>query len=191
MVSVCAQSTPTASNARASLRVSNSPPCRCPNYAPVRQGGAPVRSCGRQASPRSGPVRDRSDRTAASGRLPLPVIVGAPAIELMAGSAPPPQSGSLSYEIRMYPSGRRVTRALWRSTVRCPRLRGRPSVQARSGGWQVAQETAPENDRRGSKNSARPKAMAAGLPETRLLGSGREAGGHGPWCRIRHIFPRR
>ena len=72
-----------------------------------------------------------------------------------------------------------------RSTVRCPRLRGRPSVQARSGGWQVAQETAPESDRRGSKNSARPKAMAAGVPETRLLGSGREAGGHGPWRRIR------
>ena len=50
-----------------------------------------------------------------------------------------------------------------------------------------AQETAPENDRRGSKNSARPKGMAAGLPETRLLGSGREAGGHGPWRRIRRF----
>ena len=72
-----------------------------------------------------------------------------------------------------------------RSTIRCPRLRGRPSVQALSGGWQVAQETAPETDSRGSKNSARPKTMAAGLPETRLLGSGHEAGGQGPWRRIR------
>src|SRR5688572_5610378 len=59
----------------------------------------------------------------------------------------------------------------------------RPSAQPFSGTWQVAHDVfLPET--RGSKKSFSPKAIASGLPDTRLLGSRAGGGGQGPCWRI-------
>lgn len=44
-----------------------------------------------------------------------------------------------------------------------PHRPGRPSLQPRLGLWQVAQETLPERERRGSKNRVLPSASFSGL----------------------------
>jgi hypothetical protein len=69
-----------------------------------------------------------------------------------------------------------------RSSVASPTASLRPSAHALAGAWQLAHATAPFGDSRASKKSRCPSAIAAGLPETRLLGSRRTGCGHGP-CR--------
>ena len=67
--------------------------------------------------------------------------------------------------------------------------RSRPSVKLRSGTWQVAQERLPSAERRVIEEQLPPSSIAAALPETRLLGSRSNDGGHGPCARIARISP--
>jgi hypothetical protein len=67
-------------------------------------------------------------------------------------------------------------------------LRSRPSANDLAGSWQVAHERVSSSRQAGSKNSCRPSAMAAGTPDTRLLGSGGTFGGQGPCDRIAARF---
>ncbi len=96
-------------------------------------------------------------------------------------SPPPPQPNQ------------RLSRTSYRLGVlrrlgRRPMPSGRPSLQERSGRWQLEHEMRPDGDSRASKNSWRPRSTAGLSPDTRLDGSRCQAGGHGPCATMAPIW---